>query len=1030
MSDLINVDGAQTPSETFAKLQADYGYQHDHATFDIPTTVNSLPYPVCAMALNGIILEDEVPGYRTIRVEGRETFSNTIYDYSTRLNPGSRFQGAHEGYYEISITFAVHAYNYKDLYEKLDHLRGILLSESNHESQIIFADEWDKYYVGTVSKFTTEKLVNNQNAAGQITIRCSDVRKYKVEPSEVLVANRDNGYRFEIDYHGIRPAYPIINAKMPSEVDIDYFGFINQDGKILQFGTIQDVGDDRIEKPTTRINQDFRKTYPSTWGKPQDTPTPSTMPYVSDSLSTFLQIGQNYEITRDTSETSSGIRPSINSSGVITGYGTWDSEDTVHGYWHGPTTTRLIEDNGATNWKFTSLLTQWQKEPKADAVNVVLKNDYVVIACVNNKSYFKPTINIPFAAYEGSKQIPCELVSYNKLFNIDPQKTQPSKNNADGLVQFIIPKDTTISDTNPSSDGNNNEADGLINLVFKATYSGGTKQITKQFHWVRNNFEPVSSATYDIIFRQYDFRIKTVSQNNQVKAAEETTIKVPFAVYKGSTRVACNAPATSSIQLFGITPSVSNSTSTADGYIQWVIPSGTRLTSLEGVNSVGRTITFSLSASGQTIELPDRITIRKNDGSDETVSGYSGITVPLGQSEVVLPCKTENKTFLEKEFKLIFGGWEGTVRKNCVVKNINDIKILGVKPTVENATKEKNGSITWIIPANKVLSEETSSIVIQFEVETTHRGKTTIYRRLTIKRELLTDTITDYTQLGGLAIIISGDRMVAGGDAIHQSIAEIQFFKNKTNSTQGTCNLYLDNIKKAEFKYDCIRTGAATGTDNGKNKNGATVEIEHIGNQYVFTVAGKKYPFTNSNNLIATAVTFFFLRFKNNNVLERNSVKTAKFIKYPILNEVSDTITTQGVIRNLVYTDDDIVINCGTGEVNVNGVEKYGYGQLGNDWEDFCLTPGPNVIQCVFDDYRASYQGNIYINNQDFIRNGDYKRGDYWIAQNEGTILSKEVQVGDTLIAIRDKGQDASDADFVKMDRVDPEFTLQYREVY
>ena len=187
--------------------------------------VAELERPLCSMSFNGIIFEDEIPGYRTIRVEGRDSFNHTIYEYSTRLNPGSRFQDWHEEPREITVTFALVSTTAQDLRKKLDKLKGLLRAPENKEAQIIFNDEPELYYVGSVSKFAEEKLVTIEHSAGQITIRCTDVRKFSVE-EQTMTTDAEGLYQFTMDYLGTRPSYPKFKVNINSSTD--YIGFVDQ----------------------------------------------------------------------------------------------------------------------------------------------------------------------------------------------------------------------------------------------------------------------------------------------------------------------------------------------------------------------------------------------------------------------------------------------------------------------------------------------------------------------------------------------------------------------------------------------------------------------------------------------------------------------------------------------------------------------------------------------------------------------------------------------------------------------------------
>lgn len=85
--------------------------------------------------------------------------------------------------------------------------------------------------------------------------------------------------------------------------------------------------------------------------------------------------------------------------------------------------------------------------------------------------------------------------------------------------------------------------------------------------------------------------VPCTSENNTSTAM---TITVPFGGYKGTARVAatCNNVA-SSTKLFGVTPTITNATATADGSIKWVINSGTSVSSASG------TIELTFTCEGQ-----------------------------------------------------------------------------------------------------------------------------------------------------------------------------------------------------------------------------------------------------------------------------------------------------------------------------------------------------------------------------------------------------------------------------------------------
>lgn len=509
--------------------------------------VYGLDRPLCSMSFNGIIFEEEIPGYRTLRVEGRDSFNQTIYEYSTRLNPGSKFQDWHEEPKEITVTFALVSSSAEDLRKKLDRIKGILRDEQNKEAQIIFKDEPELYYTGTVSKFAEEKLVSIENSAGQITIRCTDVRKKSVEEKQ-LTADAESLYQFTLDYPGERPSYP--RFKVNVAADTNYIGFVDQDENILQFGSSSDVDAPKAAASTTQFDANFTaSSFPSGWAANQAT--------VGDDLITSHTI--HGTISRHDTV---GAYPS--------NYGTYDSETT--GTWHGPSRTHTVGGTGAKNWKLTAKLSQWQNTPELGGINVLLHNEYFVFACKGSSHYFDKNIDLYFTAWEGSKQIPCKLSANVALLGVT-STTIAATASASGHVKWTIKKGTSIA-----------SASGSVNLSFICTTSTGDVTVTKTCHWVKQTLP--ATNRFDVLFDYTTFNMPKKSNN---KSFVTRNLRLGFGGYYGEKR--CDITCTS-INLFGRKPVTNSAGKKGNGYIQWNIPSNTTV----GVTSL--TLTFKVTVPG------------------------------------------------------------------------------------------------------------------------------------------------------------------------------------------------------------------------------------------------------------------------------------------------------------------------------------------------------------------------------------------------------------------------------------------------
>lgn len=728
--------------------------------------VYELERPLCSMSFNGIIFEEEIPGYRTLRVEGRDPFNQTIYEYSTRLNPGSRFQDWHEEPKEITVTFALVSTSAEDLRKKLDKIKGILRDKNNREAQIIFNDEPDFYYTGSVSRFTEEKLVSIEHSAGQIVIRCTDVRKKSVEEYS-LVADAESNYQFTLDYPGSMPSYPKFKATIASNTD--FIAFVDQDENMLQFGSSSETGAEKAAPSTVQIDQFFKRDAQSGWVYNQATVSTDCLDHT-----------QHGSMGRDTAR---GMYPS--------NYGTFDPETMASG-WHGPTMTHTVGTNGAKNWKLTAAVTQWQNTPTVGGIEVLLINEYQVFACEGNSHFFNKNVNVYFAAYEGNKRIPCKVNANVSLFDVTSSNVASTASSS-GVIKWTIKKGTTIS-----------AASGSVTVTFVVTSpsTGLTMNINKQIHWSKQTIP--AKNKFDVLFDYTSFN---------------------------------------------------------------------------------------------------------------------------------MPVKSGNKLFVGRTLILSFGGYYGTTR--CNIECTNSPSAFGVRPSSVTKGNKGNGSITWGVKSNTVISS--TSVTLTFKI--TVPGKktsTTISKTFNFTRYNIQETRKDYSQRGEIQLIVAGTNY----NNEMQSIAEVHLFKNATASTGAKCYLYLDDRHVRTLDYKCEKNNPFTGGTGGA---GATVTIEKIDNKYTFTVGREKYQFSNANNLIATEVSVWFNKFQNTNVLERNAVHSIKFIKH------ADTVNKASLIPNKFTKGDVVEIDTETGEVLVNGAPEYGYGALGNDWEDFCLKPGTNEIQCAWD---------------------------------------------------------------------------------
>lgn len=104
--------------------------------------------PAEALSIDGVWLEDVVPGYRTLYVSGRELLAQEITLKEVGARNGALFQRRRYpervitvGYQLIAATNAA----FRSAFNQLCRLLDV------EEARLIFADEPDKFFIGTPS---------------------------------------------------------------------------------------------------------------------------------------------------------------------------------------------------------------------------------------------------------------------------------------------------------------------------------------------------------------------------------------------------------------------------------------------------------------------------------------------------------------------------------------------------------------------------------------------------------------------------------------------------------------------------------------------------------------------------------------------------------------------------------------------------------------------------------------------------------------------------------------------------------------
>lgn len=229
--------------------------------------------PSEALKINGNYIENQIVGYRTLHVSGREALSPEIETYETGVRDGSTIQSKRYPARTIIVTYQLIAETNEKFREAYNQLAAIL---DVKDAQLIFNDEQDKFYTGTPSAIGEVEPGRN-SVIGEFEIYCADPFKYSVVVYEVD-ATDNNGKQFVCNYNGTYKAYPTLEASFYSEEETDgetnteltgngdcgYVAFFNDREKIIQLGEPEEEDGESLEKSQTLVNQSFRKS--TSWG--------------------------------------------------------------------------------------------------------------------------------------------------------------------------------------------------------------------------------------------------------------------------------------------------------------------------------------------------------------------------------------------------------------------------------------------------------------------------------------------------------------------------------------------------------------------------------------------------------------------------------------------------------------------------------------------------------------------------------------------------------------------------------------------
>lgn len=307
--------------------------------------------PTEALQINGEYLENQIEGYRTLTVQGREALSGEVSTEDAGLRPGTVYVSRKYPERIITVKYQLNCRSAQAFREAYNRLASILDIE---EAQLIFADEPDKYYIGTPG--VLEEVEPGKNTVvSAIQFVCSDPFKYSVNEYEAKLLTDGTLY---CDYHGTFPAHPTLSAQFLKEGDVTeegeaseitgngdcgYIAFFDSDEHVLQFGDPEEVDGEAFPATQTLLASNLCAKNAWTSAVSNKWPTNTTAGVISPGTTK--------------SGTAGMIPRSLSGSDVKTGYYTGATSYGSGDGWHGPCISAAVPADksgevGANNWEF------------------------------------------------------------------------------------------------------------------------------------------------------------------------------------------------------------------------------------------------------------------------------------------------------------------------------------------------------------------------------------------------------------------------------------------------------------------------------------------------------------------------------------------------------------------------------------------------------------------------------------------------------------------------------------------------------
>lgn len=178
-------------------------------------------------------------------------------------------------------------------------------------------------------------------------------------------------------------------------------------------------------------------------------------------------------------------------------------------------------------------------------------------------------------------------------------------------------------------------------------------------------------------------------------------------------------------------------------------------------------------------------------------------------------------------------------------------------------------------------------------------------------------------------------------DSTGKNLAAVTFAKTNRDNHQGICKLHVEGKEVRQFAQDFSSGSDKTTWENGICRIHREKRATGDNSEVVIFQIGQSYhgPYPVKSGTSIGGIVFFagmYDKYAIKNIGVRSVKLTQHHVPY-----WSD-------IPNKFGLGDRLEIDCGTGNILLNGLPELRLGALGNDWDAFSLLPGNNQVKCFY----------------------------------------------------------------------------------